>query len=292
MRWHALGVDYEMSGKDLIDSVRLSGRICRILGSEPPTGFTYELFLDEQAQKISKSKGNGLSVDEWLRYAPQESLGQYMFNQPQRAKRLYFDAIPKAVDEYLANAARAHAQSAAEQPANAVWHIHAGRIPQSAQSPLSFAMLLNLASVVNASNPDILWGFIRRYNPAATPDDMPFLARLVDYALAYYRDFVAPQKKFRDPDATERAALADLAAELRGLAPDSSAEEIQNLLYAVGKRHPFPELRAFFACLYQVLLGQPDGPRFGQFVALYGVAETIALIEAALARTPAAGGGD
>jgi lysyl-tRNA synthetase class 1 len=287
MRWHALGVDYEMSGKDLIDSVRLSGRICRILGSEPPTGFTYELFLDEQAQKISKSKGNGLSVDEWLRYAPQESLGQYMFNQPQRAKRLFFDVIPKAVDEYLANAGRAHAQPGPEQAANAVWHIHAGRIPQSAQSPLSFAMLLNLASVVNASHPDILWGFIRRYNPAATPEDMPFLARLVDYALAYYRDFVAPQKKFRDPDPTERAALADLATELRALPADSTAEEVQTLLYEVGKRHPFPELRAFFACLYQVLLGQPDGPRFGQFVALYGVPETVALIDAALARTPA-----
>ena len=290
MRWHALGVDYEMSGKDLIDSVRLSGRICRILGSDPPTGFTYELFLDEQAQKISKSKGNGLSVDEWLRYAPAESLGQYMFNQPQRAKRLYFDVIPKAVDEYLANAGRAHGQGVPEQAANPAWHIHGGHIPQSAQSPLSFAMLLNLASVVNASGPDILWGFIRRYNPAATPGDMPFLARLVDHALAYYRDFVAPQKRFRDPDATERAALADLAAGLRAMAPHSTAEEVQNLLYAVGNRHPFPELRAFFACLYQVLLGQPDGPRFGQFVALYGVAETVVLIEAALARAPAAGG--
>ncbi|HEY0421172.1 MAG TPA: lysine--tRNA ligase [Acetobacteraceae bacterium] len=284
MRWHALGVDYEMSGKDLIDSVRLSGRICRILGSEPPVGFTYELFLDEQAQKISKSKGNGLSVEEWLRYAPPESLGQFMFNQPQRAKRLYFDVIPKAVDEYLANATRAHAMPEAERPGNATWHIHAGQVPQSAQSPLSFAMLLNLASVVNAETPDILWGFIRRYNPAATPEDMPFLARLVEYALAYYRDFVAPAKSFRDPNAVERAALEDLLGELKRLAPDTPAEEIQNILYAVGKRHPFGELRAFFACLYQVLLGQQDGPRFGQFIALYGVRETEALIEQALSR--------
>ncbi len=287
MRWHALGVDYEMSGKDLIDSVRLSGKVCRILGSEPPAGFTYELFLDEQAQKISKSRGNGLSVEEWLRYAPPESLSQFMFNQPQRAKRLYFDVIPKAVDEYLANATRAHAQDAAEQPANPVWHIHGGQVPQHAHSPLSFGMLLNLASVVNADNADILWGFIRRYNPAATPEDMPFLAGLVEYALAYYRDFVRPTKQFRDPDATERAALAELAVALGTLPADADGETIQNVLYEIGKRHPFPDLRAWFGCLYQVLLGQQEGPRFGQFVALYGIAETIGLIEAALARAPA-----
>jgi lysyl-tRNA synthetase class 1 len=288
MRWHALDVDYEMSGKDLIDSVKLSGKICRILGSNPPVGFTYELFLDENAQKISKSKGNGLSVDEWLRYAPPESLGQFMFNQPNRAKRLYFDVIPKAVDEYIANAGRAHAQPAAERRVNPAWHIHAGHVPQSAASPISFAMLLNLASVVNAETPDMLWGFIRRYDPHATPEDMPLLARLVDHAIAYYQDLVRPKKSFRQPDDTERAALADLAAALRAMPAGSSAEDIQNLLYEVGKRHPFPELRAFFGCLYQVLLGQAEGPRFGQFVALYGISETVALIEAALARVPAA----
>jgi len=289
MRWHALGVDYEMSGKDLIDSVRLSGRICRILGSEPPVGFTYELFLDEQAQKISKSKGNGLSVEEWLRYAPPESLGQFMFNQPQRAKRLYFDVIPKAVDEYIANALKGHGQAAHERPANPAWHIHGGHIPQEAHSPLSFAMLLNLASVVNADTPDILWGFIRRYNAQATPHDMPLLARLVEYALAYYRDFVRPTKQYRNPDATERAALADLLAELRALPADATAEAIQDILYAVGKRHPFAELRAWFGCLYQVLLGQQEGPRFGQFIALYGIVETAELIEGALARAEASG---
>ncbi len=286
MRWHALDVDYEMSGKDLIDSVRLSGKICRILGSEPPTGFTYELFLDESAQKISKSKGNGLSVQEWLRYAPPESLAQFMFNQPTRAKRLYFDVIPKAVDEYLANASRAHGQNEAERLANPAWHIHGGPVPQAAHSPLSFTMLLNLASVVNAETPDILWGFIRRYNPAATPEEMPFLAGLVDHALAYYRDFVRPAKRFRDPDPTERAALEDLAKELAALPPDADGETIQNAIYAVGNRHPFRELRAWFGCLYQVLLGQQEGPRFGQFVALYGIAETIGLIEDALARAP------
>jgi lysyl-tRNA synthetase class 1 len=286
MRWHALAVDYEMSGKDLIDSVRLSGRICRVLGSEPPVGFTYELFLDENAQKISKSKGNGLSVEDWLRYAPPESLAQFMFNAPQRAKRLYFDVIPKAVDEYLANAQKALVQQQPDLLTNPAWHIHAGMVPDDARSPLSYAVLQNLASVVNAETADILWGFIRRYNARATPEATPFLARLVEHALAYYRDIVRPAKRFRQPDAVERAALADLAATLAALAPQTPAEDIQNVLYEVGKRHPLPDLRAWFGCLYQVLLGQPDGPRFGQFVALYGLGETVALIEAALARPP------
>ncbi len=284
MRWYALGVDYEMSGKDLIDSVRLSGRVCRLLGSEPPVGYTYELFLDEHGQKISKSRGNGLAVEEWLRYAPPESLAQFMFNAPQRAKRLYFDVIPRAVDEYLANAEKAQVQAGDDVMANPAWHIHAGTVPQSAYSPIPFAMLLNLASVVNAETPDILWGFIRRYNHAASPQTMPFLAALVGHALAYYRDFVRPKKQFRAPDAVERAALADLAAALAPLPAGTPAEDIQNVIYEVGKRHPFPELRAWFACLYQVLLGQPDGPRFGQFAALYGIAETVALIDASLAR--------
>ena len=286
MRWYALGVDYEMSGKDLIDSVKLSGRICRILGSEPPAGFTYELFLDEQAQKISKSKGNGLGVDEWLRYAPPESLAQFMYNQPQRAKRLYFDVIPKAVDEYLANAEKARVQVAPDVLVNPAWHIHGGPVPDAAHSPISFAMLLNLASVVNAESAEILWGFIRRYNAQATPQSMPFLAGLVGCAVAYYQDFVAPKKAFRQPDATERVALEDLALVLAALPAATPAEDIQNHIYEVGKRHPFAELRAWFGCLYQVLLGQQEGPRFGQFVALYGIAETVALIRAALARAP------
>ena len=294
MRWYALDVDYEMSGKDLIDSVRLSSRICRILGAPPPETLTYELFLDENGQKISKSKGNGLSVEEWLRYAPQESLGQFMYNAPHRAKRLYFDVIPRAVDEYLANAVRLPAQPEAERPSNPAWHIHAGRLPNHSGSPVSFAMLLNLASVANADTPAILWGFIRRYMPDASPETMPYLDKLVGHAIAYYRDFVRPEKRYRHPTDLERAALTDLAETLRGLDLDqdagvacaTDAESIQTIVYEVGKRHPFPELRAWFACLYQVLLGQQEGPRFGGFIALYGVAETIALIEAALARPP------
>ena len=301
MRWYALGVDYEMSGKDLIDSVRLSGRVCSVLGGRPPVGFTYELFLDEHSQKISKSKGNGLSVEEWLRYAPPESLGQFMYQAPQRAKRLYFDVIPRAVDDYLAHAAKLEAQSEAERRTNPAWYIGGG---QRARSPVPFAMLLNLAAVVNAETPDMLWGFLARYAPGASPETEPYLDRLVGHAIAYYRDFVRPAKRHREPDATERAALADLAETLRGMDrrtsasddrrppgaddPGADAEAIQTVVYEVGKRHPFPELRAWFGCLYQVLLGQQEGPRFGGFVALYGIAETVALIEAALARTASA----
>ncbi|HEY6434941.1 MAG TPA: lysine--tRNA ligase [Acetobacteraceae bacterium] len=284
MRWFALGVDYEMSGKDLIDSVRLSGRICRILGTPPPDGFTYELFLDEHAQRISKSKGNGLPIDEWLRYGPPESLAQFMYNQPQRAKRLYFDVIPRATDEYLANAARLPAQTDAEQRTNPAWHIHGGSLPDHGGSPVSFTMLLNLASVVNAETPDLLWGFIRRYAPEASPDANPFLDSLVGHAIAYYRDFVRPAKHYRHPSEMERAALADLAETLRGMPPNADAETLQTVVYDVGKRHAFPELRAWFACLYQVLLGQQEGPRFGGFIALYGISETVGLIEAALTR--------
>jgi lysyl-tRNA synthetase class 1 len=203
-----------------------------------------------------------------------------MYNQPQRAKRLYFDVIPRAVDEYLGNLDKLRTQP---DPANPAWHIHGGRLPNHAGSPISFGMLLNLASVVNADKPDILWGFIQRYVPGATPDTQPLLARLADHAVAYYRDFVRPAKRYREPTIIERAALQDLATTLAAL-PDDNAETIQNAVFEVGKRHPFPDLRSWFGCLYQVLLGQQDGPRFGVFVALYGIRETIALVHAALAR--------
>jgi lysyl-tRNA synthetase, class I len=283
MRWYALGVDYEMSGKDLIDSVKLSSRICRVLGGQPPETLTYELFLDKDGQKISKSKGNGLSVDEWLAYAPPESLAQFMYNQPQRAKRLYFDVIPRAVDEYGANLDKLRSQPDAEKPSNPAWHVHGGKMPNHGPSPIPFSMLLNLASVVNAEQSDMLWGFIRRYVPGASPETEPLLAKLVDRAVAYYRDFVRPEKHYRDPTPMERAALEDLADTLSGI-DDTSAEGIQNVVFEVGKRHPFPDLRSWFGALYQILLGQQEGPRFGGFVALYGVAETIALIRSALAR--------
>ncbi len=285
MRWFALGVDYEMSGKDLIDSVRLSSRICRILGAEPPESFTYELFLDEKGEKISKSKGNGLSVEQWLAYAPPESLAQFMFNKPQAAKRLSFDVIPRAVDEYLAHVDKARGQAGVEAAQNPAWHIHGGAVPADGGSPLSYTMLLNLASVVNAETPAIMWGFIRRYRVDASAETMPLLAVLVERAVAYYRDFVGPAKRFRDPDATEAAALADLAALLSAMPQGADAAALQDVVFEAGKRHyPKERLRDWFGALYQVLLGQQEGPRFGGFVALYGVAETVTLIRGALAR--------
>ena len=283
MRWFALGVDYEMSGKDLIDSVRLSSAIVRALGGEPPESFTYELFLDEHGQKISKSKGNGLSVEEWLTYAPAESLGQFMFASPQRAKRLYFDVIPRATDEYLANQDNLR-EGKGRAEDNPAWFIHGGEIPTASSSPIPFAMLLNLASVVNAETPDLLWGFIRAYRPEASPESAPFLARLVDFAVRYYQDFIKPAKQYRSPTELERTALLDLAGGLKSIPDNADAEALQNLLYDVGKRHPFASLREWFGCLYQVLLGQTEGPRFGGFIALYGIAPTIALIEQGLAR--------
>ena len=281
MRWHALGVDYEMSGKDLIDSVKLSSAICRVLGSEPPVSLTYELFLDEHAQKISKSKGNGLSIEEWLRYAPAESLGQFMFHAPQRAKRLFFDVIPRAADEYNANLAKLPEQDAAHRHANPAWFISPDR--NAPPSPIPFNMLLNLASVVNADTPDMLWGFIRRYLPGARPETAPALKALVEHAVLYYKDFVRPAKRFRPATDIERNALLDLAGVLRTVPADADPEAIQDEVYAVGKRHPFTKLKDWFDCLYQVLLGQQEGPRFGGFVALFGVRETIGLIEGRLA---------
>ncbi len=287
MRWAALGVDYEMSGKDLIDSVKLSSAIMHVLGAEPPESFTYELFLDEHGRKISKSKGNGLSVEQWLTYAPRESLGQFMFAAPQRAKRLYFDVIPRATDDYLTSleALRSGHGNAEENPA---WFIHGGVVPTTGGSPVAFSMLLNLASVVNAETPDVLWGFIRSYRPDASPTTSQFLAQLVDHAVQYYQDFIKPAKRYRIPDASERAALHDLADSLRLVPEGADVETLQTLLYDIGKRHDFSNLRDWFSCLYQVLLGQTDGPRFGAFITLYGVRSTILLIEQALTREQAA----
>lgn len=281
LRWAALGVDYEMSGKDLIDSVRLGSRICRAIGGTPPVSFTYELFLDDNGEKISKSKGNGLAVEEWLRYAPHESLALFMYQQPKRAKRLFFDVIPKATDEYLTFLGKYSEQDSAEQAENPVWHIHEGDPPEQS-SPLSFSLLLNLASVVNAEEKSVLWGFISRYAPDATPENMPLLDRLADYAVSYYQDFVKPEKTYRAPTDQEKAALEDLAQVLADTAPDAAGADIQTEIYEVGKRHGFDNLRDWFRALYEVLLGQSQGPRMGSFVALYGVEEFSELLNTAL----------
>jgi lysyl-tRNA synthetase class 1 len=283
MRWAALGVDYEMSGKDLIDSVKVSSKICRILGAEPPEGFNYELFLDENGEKISKTKGNGLTMEEWLRYGAPESLAYYMFQSPRSAKKLYFDVVPRATDEYLQQLEAYPRQDEAQRIENPVWHVHTSA-PPDRSSPVSFGLMLNLVSAANASDKSILWGFLSRYVPGATPETEPLLDRLAGYAINYYEDFVRPTKRFRAPDGRERAALEDLASRLRAFPADfRDGEAIQNEVYEVGKAAGFEPLRAWFQALYEVLLGQNQGPRFGSFVAIFGVEKTLGLIERALA---------
>jgi lysyl-tRNA synthetase, class I len=300
MRWVALGVDYEMAGKDLIDSVKLSGEICRALGAAPPEGFNYELFLDEHGQKISKSKGNGLTIDEWLRYASPESLSLFMYREPRAAKRLHFDVIPRHVDEYQQFLEAYQRQDLKQRLANPVWHIHEGDPPKP-EIPVPFSMLLTLVSASNAENAETLWGFIGRYRPGVTPQTHPKLAALVGYAIQYFHDFVLPAKKFRQPTEGERAALLDLRDGLAQLPADASAEQIQEVVYEVGRREPFLDRTGkikskdgkpgvsleWFNMLYQVLFGQEKGPRFGSFAAVYGLQNTIAMIDGALARSAA-----
>src|SRR3954469_15984467 len=296
MRWVALGIDYEMAGKDLIDSVKLSGEICRALGATPPEGFNYELFLDEKGQKISKSKGNGLTIDEWLRYAAPESLSVFMYREPRSAKRLYFDVIPRHVDEYQQFLDAYERQDTKQRLSNPVWHIHSGT-PPNADNPISFNMLLTLVSSSNAENAETLWGFIGRYRPGVTPKTHPKLNNAVQYAIHYFRDFVLPEKKFRDPGEGERKALLDLRDALSNLPGYSTAEQIRDVVNEVGRRPPFLDEKKkakdgkpgvsldWFNMLYQVLLGQEKGPRFGSFVAVYGVPNAVAMIDGALARS-------
>ena len=284
MRWAALGVDFEMFGKDHQTNSKIYSRICKILGAEPPVQYVYELFLDDKGEKISKSKGNGIAVEEWLSYATPESLALYMFTKPRTAKRLYFDVIPKAVDEYFQHLNAYQKQDPQKQVENPVWYIHHGRPPQDT-TPVSFALLLNLVSASNASSADILWGFIERYSPGANADDYPVLDNLVGYAIRYYQDFVKPAKVYREPSDLERAALKDLSRRLRKVPAKehTDGEALQTLIFSVGKDHEFENLRDWFKAIYEVCLGQSQGPRFGSFVAIFGPDETAELIDLALA---------
>lgn len=281
MRWAALGVDYEMAGKDLIDSVKLSSKICRALGEKPPEGFNYELFLDENGQKISKSIGNGLTIEDWLNYASPESLSLFMYQKPKTAKKLYFDIIPRNVDDYFKHLEGTQTQDPAQLLQNPVWHIHSGKLPNEG-TPITFSMLLNLVSASNASSKDVLWGFISRYVKDTSPQTNPKLDQLVEYAIRYYEDFVKPTKSFRLPSEQERKALVDLQTKLEALDRNTDGGAIQDIVYAIGNDHGFEKLRDWFQALYQVLLGQTQGPRFGSFVALYGIDETISLIKSRL----------
>ncbi|MFL5217725.1 MAG: lysine--tRNA ligase, partial [Microvirga sp.] len=290
MRWVALGVDYEMAGKDLIDSVKLSGEIARAIGGEPPESFNYELFLDEKGRKISKSLGNGLTIDDWLAYGTPESLSLFMYNRPREAKRLFFDVIPRHVDDYLAFLEKFPGQDAKTRLGNPVWHIHAGAppapelvtsgAPAGKAASLSFSMLMNLVAVANSEDAGVLWGFIRRYAPGVSPATHPRLDRLVGHAVRYYRDFVRPAKRYRLPNEAERAALSELAEALASHEGSTDAEALQAVVYEVGRRH-FPDTsgkskspdgrpgvaQTWFATIYQILLGEERGPRFGSFVA-------------------------
>ncbi len=281
-RWAALDVDFEMYGKDHSTNTPIYDGICEILGGRAPAHFTYELFLDQHGQKISKSKGNGLSIDEWLTYAATESLSYFMYQKPKTAKRMYFDVIPKAVDEYHQQLRAYPDQTVDQQLANPVWHIHGGDVPAS-DMVVPFQMLLNLASVAGAKDKDGLWGFIRRYAPEASPETHPGLDQAAGFAVRYFTDFVAPTRQFRAPTEIERRAMEDLAGRLAAWDQPADPEALQSMVFAIGKDHGFEPLRDWFGALYQVLLGADQGPRFGGFIALYGIDETRALIEKALA---------
>lgn len=283
MRWVGLGVDYEMAGKDLSESVKLSSAITRILRNTPPEGMSYELFLDENGSKISKSKGNGISMEEWLKYGTQESLSLYMYQSPRKAKKLYFDVIPKTVDEYLNHLSKYPSLEGKQKYASPIWHIH-GDNPPIEDVPVTFALLLNLVSASNAENKETLWGFISEYSDGATPDQYPILDQLAGYALVYYNNFVKPNKNYRPPSEAECVALKALRKEIEATPEDSDAGDFQTLVFSVGKEQNYDNLREWFGALYEILLGQKEGPRMGSFIALYGKTKFIDLINQALER--------
>jgi lysyl-tRNA synthetase class 1 len=283
LRWHALDVDYEMSGKDLMESVTLSSAVRRILGGRPPASLTYELFLDQKGEKISKSKGNGLTIEEWLDYANPESLSWYMYQSPRRAKRLYFDVIPRAVDDYYAELAKFPQLEPAKQLESPAFHIHGGAPPHP-DVPVTFSVLLNMVSGAHVTDKERLWGFVRRYRPDATPENHPDLDRLIGYAVRYYLDFVAPHQVFRTPTERESAGMTRLIERLRALPATADPETIQYEFYEAGKEVGFTNLREWFQALYECLLGHSQGPRMGSFAAVYGIDATIELLERAIGR--------
>jgi lysyl-tRNA synthetase, class I len=282
MRWVALGVDYEMYGKDLTDSGVQSGKIAKVLGARKPEGLIYEMFLDEKGEKISKSKGNGLSLDEWLRYGSENSLAFYIYREPKSAKQLHMGVIPKAVDEYFQFRANWHEQTPDKQLGNAVHHVHGGDVP-SDTIPVTFGLLLNLVGVMGDADREQIWGYLRQYAPDATPEKYPDLDELIGNAMAYHKDFIAPTLHRRKPEGVEVAALERLDSELGALPDDAAAEDIQTIVYTIGKEGGFDNLRDWFKALYETLLGSSQGPRMGSFIALYGVENTRKLIAEALA---------
>ena len=279
MRWFTFDIDFEMYGKDLTESAILSNKICKTLGKNPPNGFAYELFLDEKGEKISKSKGNGISIEEWLRYASPESLALYMYPNPKRAKKLYSDVVPKTVDEYLSHIEKYPSQDIKEKILNPVWHVHNGKPPKE-KMIMSFSMLLNLAGSSNADNKNILWKFINRFHKEIKPKDYKILDSLTEYAINYFKDKVEPNKKFKKPNEKERIALKNLIKKLGQIDTSLKPEEIQTYVYTVGKENGYEKnLRDWFKLIYEVIFGVVNGPRLGFFISFFGLKETIKLIE-------------
>ncbi len=282
-RWFALGVDYEMAGEDLTESTKLSSRIVRALGGEPPEGFNYQLFLDEHGKKISKSKGNGISIDEWLTYASPESIALYVFQAPKKAKKLYFDVIPKAVDEYWSFIEKYRDQEGAKALDNPVWHVHEGR-PPADTPPVSFAILLNLVSASGSADPEVMRGFVRKYRPGASDAELAATDSMISFAGRYFDDFIKPHKKYRAPDEKERAALEMLSARLKELGDDCEESDYQTAVFDAGKAQNYENIRDWFKGLYEVVFGQSEGPRMGAFTKIFGAGAMATLIDDALAR--------
>ncbi|MDA9676834.1 class I tRNA ligase family protein, partial [bacterium] len=278
MRWYAFDVDYEMYGKDLIESAILSTKICKTLGKQNPNGFAYELFLDEKGEKISKSKGNGITIEQWLEYASPESLSLYMYQNPKRAKKLYSDVVPKAVDEYLSFIDKFDKEDEKKRLLNPVWHIHNGAPPKE-KSIMPFSVLLNLVGTSNATDKDVLWKFIKKYKKEIKISEHPILDSLVNYALKYFKDVVKPNKKYRKPNEKEKKALQDLVKRLTICDPAAEPEAIQTIVYSVGKDNGYSEnLREWFKAIYEIIFGDQDGPRLGFFISFFGIKETVELI--------------
>lgn len=282
-RWFALGVDYEMSGEDLTESVRLSNRVVKALGGEPPAGFNYQLFLDEEGKKISKTKGNGIAIEEWLTYASPQSLSLYMFQNPKAAKKLYFDVIPKVADEYWAHLEKYAGQEGAKALDNPVWHIHEGK-PPAVMPPVNFAMLLNLVNATGGAEEDVLRGFIKKYRPNASDEEREAAAQMITFAGRYFDSFIKPNKKYRAPTEKERAALEILSAKLKEAGDGDSEDAYQTAVFDAGKAQSFENIRDWFKGLYEVVFGQEQGPRMGPFIKIYGAEATATLIDEALAR--------
>ena len=282
-RWYALGVDYEMAGEDLTESTKLSSRIVKALGGTPPEGFNYQLFLDEEGKKISKSKGNGITIDEWLTYASPDSLATYVFQAPKKAKKLYFDVIPKAVDDYWSFVERYQGQDGAKALDNPVWHVHEGDVP-SIVPPVNFALLLTLVGSIGEADPDVLRGFVRKYRPEASDAEIAATDAMIAYAGRYFEDFVKPTKNYRSADDRERAALSMLSARLGELGEDASEDDYQTAVFDAGKAQEYENIRDWFRGLYEVAFGQSEGPRMGPFIKIYGAANTAKMIDEALAK--------